>query len=231
MLESTDEQRKIVYGSFALLAALFLKGVFLLPDTNIVVGLEALAAILVGYEFADVGSGIYHWSMDNYGTAKTPVFGTQIEAFQGHHELPWTITHRQVSNNIYKICQSTAPVCVLGLLAVDDPLVLLWASTAISFINLSQELHKWSHQSPAQSAGWINFLQENQLIVSRKTHLLHHRAPFDGNYCIVSGHCNAPLDNIGFFRALEQVVYKVTGNEARCWNNERLLQVHPHPEP
>ena len=41
-------------------------------------------------------------------------------------------------NNIYKICQSTAPVCMVGLLAVDNPLVLIWASTAISFINLSQ---------------------------------------------------------------------------------------------
>ena len=78
LLESSDDQRKIVYGSFALLAALFLKGVFMMDEWNVVMGLETLAAVLVGYEFADVGSGIYHWSMDNYGTAKTPVFGTQV---------------------------------------------------------------------------------------------------------------------------------------------------------
>ena len=60
--------------------------------------------------------------------------------------------------------------------------------------------------------------------MTRKTHLLHHRAPFDGNYCIVSGHCNAALDDAGFFRALEKAVFRLTGNEARCWSNERLLQ-------
>jgi ubiquitin-conjugating enzyme E2 variant len=44
--------------------------------------LGALAAGLVGYEFADFGSGVYHWAMDNYGNKNTPIFGTQIEAFQ-----------------------------------------------------------------------------------------------------------------------------------------------------
>ena len=39
-------------------------------------------ALQVGYEFADLGSGVYHWSMDNYGSKNTPIFGTQIEAFQ-----------------------------------------------------------------------------------------------------------------------------------------------------
>ena len=39
----------------------------------------------VGYLIADLVSGVFHWSVDNYGDGKTPVFGTVIEAFQGHH--------------------------------------------------------------------------------------------------------------------------------------------------
>jgi len=290
ILESTDEQRKIVYGSYALLAALFAKGLFFLPEMDPLVALETVAAVVVGYEFADFGSGVYHWAMDNYGTAKTPVFGTQIEAFQGHHELPWTITHRQVCNNIYKICQATAPFCIAGLLLEDNPFLLLWASTAIAFINLSQvpprpaphprhlqrsdcnppkespvscgrPLVPAAKRRPAAGAPQVEPpgavadrrldqraagerirepsacsahstpgadawppAQDSGLIVTRKTHLLHHRAPFDGNYCIVSGHCNAALDDAGFFRALEKAVFRLTGNEARCWSNERLLQ-------
>jgi len=56
-----------------------------------------IVALAAGYEFADFGSGVYHWAMDNYGNSRTPIWGKQIEAFQGHHERPWTITHRQVS--------------------------------------------------------------------------------------------------------------------------------------
>ncbi|KAK1391203.1 Kua-ubiquitin conjugating enzyme hybrid, localization [Heracleum sosnowskyi] len=58
--------------------------------------LQPLLASFVGYLLADLGSGIYHWGIDNYGNASTPIFGSQIEAFQGHHKFPWTITKRFV---------------------------------------------------------------------------------------------------------------------------------------
>jgi ubiquitin-conjugating enzyme E2 variant len=43
-------------------------------------GSAAIAAFL-GYEFADFGSGVYHWSLDNYGSKNTPIVGGQIEGF------------------------------------------------------------------------------------------------------------------------------------------------------
>lgn len=52
---------------------------------------------------ADFATGIYHWSVDNYGSGLTPLVGGQIAAFQGHHQRPWTITQRQVANNIHKV--------------------------------------------------------------------------------------------------------------------------------
>lgn len=223
VLESTDQQRMIVGASYLFLGALAAKGLYLLPGLTPETALGVVASIVLGYEFADIGSGVYHWSMDNYGDKDTPIFGTQIEAFQGHHELPWTITYRQFSNNIYKICQASAPFSLAGLLLLDNSFAILWMATAITFINMSQELHKWSHQGPSQTAEWINALQDKGIIITRKSHLAHHRPPFDGNYCIVSGHMNPLLDNIGFFRGLENIVYKATGNKARCWTNERLL--------
>jgi hypothetical protein len=48
-------------------------------------------------------SGIYHWGVDNYGDGSTPVVGSQIAAFQGHHQKPWTITEREFCNNVYKV--------------------------------------------------------------------------------------------------------------------------------
>ena len=40
------------------------------------------AAVLVAYVLSDLGTGIYHWSVDNYGDGTTPIVGKQIAAFQ-----------------------------------------------------------------------------------------------------------------------------------------------------
>lgn len=57
--------------------------------------------------------------------------------------------------------------------------------------------------------------------MSRKAHGAHHKAPFEGNYCIVSGAWNPILDAGGdksFFRRLERLVHAKTGVEPRCWH-------------
>lgn len=55
--------------------------------------------------FADFLTGIYHWGVDNYGSGETPIVGSQIAAFQGHHQKPWTITEREFCNNVHKVLQ------------------------------------------------------------------------------------------------------------------------------
>lgn len=65
--------------------------------------------------------------------------------------------------------------------------------------------------------------QDAGLLISRKDHGAHHKAPFDGNYCIVSGMWNPILDQDGdenksFFRSMERLVYSVYGVEPRCWH-------------
>ena len=66
----------------------------------------------------------------------------------------------------------------------------------------------------------VLFLQDNGLILSRSAHMAHHKKPFESNYCIVSGHCNGPLDRLGFFRRMEAVVERLTGNKPRCQTEE-----------
>lgn len=53
--------------------------------------------------YADFGSAVYHWAVDNYGDGNTPLVGSQIAAFQGHHQRPWTITEREFCNNVHKV--------------------------------------------------------------------------------------------------------------------------------
>ena len=65
--------------------------------------LSVAAALAASYVLSDLGTGIYHWSVDNYGDGKTPMFGRQIAAFQGHHQRPWTITQREFCNNLHQV--------------------------------------------------------------------------------------------------------------------------------
>lgn len=58
---------------------------------------------------ADFLTGVYHWSVDNYGDGSTPIVGSQIAAFQGHHQKPWTITEREFCNNVYKVRSPLLP--------------------------------------------------------------------------------------------------------------------------
>lgn len=74
---------------------------------------------------------------------------------------------------------------------------------------------QYSHMT--KPPAWASALQEVGLIISRRNHGQHHSSPFDGNYCILTGMCNGLLDDSGFFRRLETIVYRLTGAEPNCW--------------
>ncbi|CAK9037255.1 Fatty acid desaturase 4-like 1 [Durusdinium trenchii] len=151
-------------------------------------------AVVAGVEFADFGTGVYHFSVDNYGSAQTPIVGSQIEAFQGHHEEPWTITYRDFCNNCFPTCIATMPFLLGFELFCPSPVVLLWAIVACAGIAFCQEFHKWSHTLRSQCHPVINWLQDRGILVHRSAHLRHHKPPFETNYCIVTGHMNPILD-------------------------------------
>ena len=67
-------------------------------------------------------------------------------------------------------------------------------------------------------------MQDIGFSIDRKDHANHHLAPYEGNYCIVSGVCNGLLDNSGFFRRLERVVYNLNGVESNSWKLDSALR-------
>jgi palmitoyl-[glycerolipid] 3-(E)-desaturase len=89
---------------------------------------------------------------------------------------------------------------------------------------LSQEFHKWSHMTKSQTPPWVDRLQATGLTIGRKPHAQHHLAPYDGNYCIISGVCNVWLDQSGFFRRLEHLVYNLNGVESNAWKLDPVLK-------
>jgi len=223
VLQSTVPHRLICAAALLLVLALGVKIAIVAPPVVSTWDVLTRAlAVFAGYEFADFGSGVYHWAMDNYGSSGTPIWGKQIEAFQGHHERPWTITHRNTCNNLHQPAVATIPFLAGFVLLVNNVHALAFGAVSMSFIMCAQELHKWAHFTKRDAPAHANLLQDAGLAVSRRAHLMHHKAPFETNYCIVSGHCNRLLDSIGFFPALERLVYRINRIEPRSWTSERF---------
>ncbi|XP_065862351.1 fatty acid desaturase 4, chloroplastic [Euphorbia lathyris] len=234
-LKSTWSHRIWVAAGCTTVFVSLAKAVVASADSHI--WLQPMLAGYIGYILADLGSGVYHWGIDNYGDASTPVFGTQIEAFQGHHKWPWTITRRQFANNLHALAR-VITFFVLPLdLVCNDAVILGFVSLCAGCIMFSQQFHAWAHSTKSKLPPLVVALQDAGLLVSRSQHADHHRAPYNNNYCIVSGVWNEFLDKNKVFEALEMVFYFRLGVRPRSWSDpdsewteeiESTSQVTPH---
>ena len=177
---------------------------------------------------ADAFSGLFHWATDNYGDGRTPGLGAVIAAFQGHHLAPWTIAHRPFANNVHKICAAVLPLVLLAaapsLRRGGGGLALFFWTVFLNAQWASQEFHKWTHAPREQVPALARWAQKRGLILTPREHGLHHRAPFDQRYCILTGACNAALDAGRVFRRLEYAVWRATGAEPNCWKLDPQLR-------
>lgn len=230
-LETQPYQVALVTATFASHAFFALNAISQLNAVNhgdaLLTTVQAFATIFSSWVLADLGSGILHWSVDNYGNGRTPIMGGIIAAFQGHHTAPWTITERGFCNNVYKLCIPFGIPTVAAISALagpSQPLISLFFVIFCAMEILSQELHKWSHMTVSQLNPFILGLQKYGLSIGRTPHAMHHLAPFEGNYCIISGICNKALDESGFFRRLEKIVYDINGVESNAWKLDPELK-------
>nr|XP_034600040.1 fatty acid desaturase 4, chloroplastic-like [Setaria viridis] len=152
--------------------------------------LAAAMAAFAGYSLADLAAGVYHWFIDNYGGAGTPILGAQIVAFQDHHLHPSAITRLEPCNNLH---------VVAGAVAIHA-----WAH----------------ERRPSRLPPGVAALQAAGVLVSLPQHAEHHRPPYNTNYCTVSGMWNRVLDGCKVFEALEKVIYLATGVKPRSWRGD-----------
>jgi ubiquitin-conjugating enzyme E2 variant len=234
-LESTPQEQlavggALLLGCIALFRAFADMGALYSPQlipavAGAAVLFPALQAAIAIFAFAaaDLASGIYHFLLDNYGSRETPIFGEQIAAFQGHHQYPWTITHRDWCNNVYKSCaMSLLPLTFVtmygGLDASPNWMTVsfrVFGSVFLLSVAFAQEFHKWSHMIRPPPV--VRFLQRSGFLISQREHGQHHQSPYHEKYCIVSGWCNHWLDETNFFRHLELWIWRLTGAEPQTW--------------
>ena len=148
----------------------------------------------------------------------TPIFGAQIDAFQGHHKWPWTITRRQFANNLHALARAVTFTVLPMDLASNDPIFLAFVGVCAGCIMFSQQFHAWAHTTKSRLPALVIALQDMGLLLSRSQHADHHRSPYNNNYCIVSGVWNEFLDKQQAFEALEMIVFFKLGVRPRSWS-------------
>jgi hypothetical protein len=108
----------------------------------------------------DFRSGVFHWSVDNYGNGRTPGIVTVIAAFQGHHSGPRTITERAFCNNVYKLCTPFGIRTVAAIYFPARPVTALFFANLYALMILSQKFHKWGHMTKKEVPAFVNVLQD-----------------------------------------------------------------------
>lgn len=174
-------------------------------STNLVVMI--FFAVLLGFLCADLLSGLVHFWCDHVSSEKTPILGPVfVKHFLLHHDKPGDITE-------HDFIETNGNNCLASIFLM---LPLVYTSTEINslpiflcycvhfslslFLALTNQSHKWAHQSNPNSL--VTFFQKRGLLLSPGMHALHHRSPFNTHFCITSGVLNTPLERLGLFEWL-----------------------------
>lgn len=221
----------------------------IIPDLKWRNALIIIIASACGMLLADFISGVVHWAADTWGTVEWPIVGTFIRSFREHHVDPAAMTkHDAIETNGDNCLVSilfllmphlTCHTNLLHLFSTGSPSsirphnemtsaqlfgMFMWTFLGI-FGALTNQFHKWAHTYRVPYI--VTLLQDYHIILSRRNHNVHHKAPFDCSYCITTGWLNPLLDYIDFWPRLETVITMLTGLVPRqddaSWNDHLAL--------
>lgn len=195
----------------AVAIVLFAVGAFTLLATTALGKLSLLlqvASLLLALLAADFISGVVHFLADNFGSPETPIVGRLfIFPFREHHADPLAITRHSFLETNGASCLVSLPALGVTLWATDaerDALLRFWLFCFFVAILATNQVHKWAHM--ANPPRTVRLLQSSRLILSPRSHAIHHTAPHDRYYCITTGWLNYPLSWARFFPWLTQLL-------------------------
>jgi ubiquitin-conjugating enzyme E2 variant len=171
-----------------------------------------------GMAAADFGSGLVHWGADTWGRDDLPVIGHRLLVpFRVHHLNPDDFLRRSFIDTNGDVAFIAVPLlaalCLVPLDTDRGAATALFGFAFCSIGMMTNQIHQWAHMPMPPRV--VRLLQASRLVLGRAEHAVHHDRPYDAHYCISTGWCNRPLEAIGFFRALEHAISRLTGARPR----------------
>lgn len=158
--------------------------------------LYLVLAILV----ADLLTGIFHWWEDRYGNPNWPILGKYIiKPNIQHHQYPLLFCN---GNYIVRNWTTIIPSLIISFIFYSYGYYFWCIVFLIS--SQSNEIHCWEHD---KTNSVIRYLQDCYILQNKKTHALHHKRPYDTNYCVITMIVNPVLNYIHFWYLLEKTIY------------------------
>lgn len=167
---------------------------------------------------ADFLTGEVHWFADTFGRVTDPIYGAGlVRNFREHHLDPFEITR----HDFIQLNADSAAFCIpilIWIFVTAEARSILWQGF---YINLSlwalfsNSIHMWAHTPSGSRPKAVAWLQRYGLILSPKQHNIHHKSPFNVDYCITTGWLNPFLDLVQFWRLNEYMISSITGETPR----------------
>jgi len=189
--------------------------------------------IIIGYILADLVTGIFHWVEDSYldYCIDVPIISDIAKDNELHHYFPRTILSYSYLENMYVTFPLTIIFLLILYLLNKSLFKYVYLIASFAFFSITSNLiHRLSHMRECENLRVITFLQNLGILSSHKTHQVHHLES-KSKYCPISEYNNYILDYIQFWRALEHIIFIVTGiqpNKKHGYNEYREIQNHMH---
>ena len=173
--------------------------------------MELIGCFFVCLWIADFLSGLFHWLEDTYCRSGMPVIGHLVcDPNLLHHADPKAMLKSGfVQRNYIQWIACVAVGLIAGVLGVLTPCFAL----VLFLLSWSNEIHAWNHKS--KNNRFVAFVKSTGLVQSQKQHSIHHRPPFDRNYCVLTSLVNPILETVGFWRRLEWFIFVMSGLRPR----------------
>jgi ubiquitin-conjugating enzyme E2 variant len=177
-----------------------------IPDNAGALGFVLLAfGTAAGIVVADLLSGLAHWACDTFLEEDTPLVGPMLIApFREHHRDPQAIVRHGFLERNGNNCLAVSAIAVAALVTgVSGPFVGGTAFGACTALALTNQIHCWAHAPHAPRL--VAWMQRRRIVLSPRTHAVHHRGDRRRAYSITTGWTNALLDRSGVLRLAERL--------------------------
>lgn len=179
-----------------------------------------LVTLLVAWLLADLIAGFWHWIEDRYFDEKWPIIGEYIAKPNTlHHAQPSAFLAGSYWHRNWTTIVPAATALAIALLCGAP----LWLLLTFAFVSQANEVHAWAHQRV--KSRFIRGLQEFGLLQSPRHHGVHHKAPFDCRYCVMTDWLNPVLDRIGFWLLLEWLLKVLFGIKVKPNNSKPAVAI------